>query len=94
MNFYLDYLAKFPDMCTVEEVADGELVGIGIGKVEGRHESQHGHVSVLSVAPDFRCNGYAMKFMRNMESISDNLYFNFCYLLLILDIICIILICM
>lgn len=74
MNFYLDYLAKFPDMCTIEETADNELIGIGIGKVEGEINKQHGHVSVLSVAPDYRCNGYAIKFMNNMENISENQY--------------------
>lgn len=64
-------MAKFPDMCTAEEAPDGEIVGIGIGKVEGDYENQHGHVSVLSISSDFRFLGYASKFMESMELISD-----------------------
>lgn len=40
----------------------GRLVGIGVGKVEGdtapEKKDWHGHVSVLTIAPEYRRVGY------------------------------------
>lgn len=45
-----------------------------MGKAEGYKENWHGHVSVVTVAPEFRRLGLAQKLMDNIESVSENLY--------------------
>ena len=38
MDFYLTYMVKWPDMFFAEEAPNGQVVGIGIGKVEGERD--------------------------------------------------------
>ena len=51
------------------------MVGIGVGKVEGdtapEKKDWHGHVSVLTIAPEYRRVGYSLKFMKLIEDISE-----------------------
>jgi N-terminal acetyltransferase B complex catalytic subunit len=42
-----------------------------MGKAEGHTENWHGHVTALTVAPDFRRLGLAAKLMNILEKISD-----------------------
>jgi ribosomal protein S18 acetylase RimI-like enzyme len=42
-----------------------------MGKAEGRGKSWHGHVSVLTVTPEFRRMGLARTCMRELERVSD-----------------------
>jgi len=42
-----------------------------MGKAEGSAELWHGHVTALTVAPEFRRLGLAGKLMNNLEDISE-----------------------
>uniref|UniRef100_A0A8C5KUI8 N-alpha-acetyltransferase 20 n=1 Tax=Jaculus jaculus TaxID=51337 RepID=A0A8C5KUI8_JACJA len=57
--FYLQYLAHWPEYFIVAEAPGGELMGY------------HGHVTALSVAPEFRRLGLAAKLMELLEEISE-----------------------
>ena len=35
MNFYFNYLTRWPECCAVAEAIDGSIAGYIIGKVEG-----------------------------------------------------------
>ena len=78
MDFYLTYMVKWPDMFFAEEAPNGQVVGIGIGKVEGdttpEKKDWHGHVSVLTIAPEYRRVGYSLKFMKFIEEVSEHVY--------------------
>lgn len=42
-----------------------------MGKVEGRNKNWHGHITAVSVAPEFRRMKLAALFMDNLENISE-----------------------
>jgi len=42
-----------------------------MGKAEGSGELWHGHVTALTVAPEYRRLGLAGKLMTNLEEISE-----------------------
>jgi N-terminal acetyltransferase B complex catalytic subunit len=42
-----------------------------MGKVEGIGERWHGHVTALSVAPDYRRLGLAAELMKYLEEVSE-----------------------
>ncbi|NWR60557.1 NAA20 acetyltransferase, partial [Bucorvus abyssinicus] len=82
--FYLQYLAHWPEYFVVAEAPGGELMGYSaavlmlcvftvMGKAEGSvaREEWHGHVTALSVAPEFRRLGLAAKLMELLEEISE-----------------------
>ncbi|NXL11312.1 NAA20 acetyltransferase, partial [Mesembrinibis cayennensis] len=82
--FYLQYLAHWPEYFIVAEAPGGELMGYNatalivsmfavMGKAEGSvaREEWHGHVTALSVAPEFRRLGLAAKLMELLEEISE-----------------------
>ncbi|CAK9291500.1 unnamed protein product [Gordionus sp. m RMFG-2023] len=48
-----------------------------MGKTEGQNENLHGHVTALSIAPDYRRLGLAESLMKHLEDYSDrqNCYF-------------------
>lgn len=45
-----------------------------MGKAEGRGEEWHGHVTAVTVAPDYRRLGLAEHFMRFLEEVSEKKY--------------------
>lgn len=45
-----------------------------MGKVEGQGESWHGHVTAVTVSPDFRRQQVAKKLMNLLEDVSDKMY--------------------
>ena len=45
-----------------------------IGKAEGRRTEWHGHVSALTVAPEFRRLGLARTLMAELERVSERAY--------------------
>mgnify|MGYP001791847586 CR=1 FL=1 len=50
-----------------------------MGKSAGQRENFHGHVTALSVAPEYRRLGLAVKLMKNLEDVSvklDNVAFS------------------
>lgn len=45
-----------------------------MGKAEGLRENWHGHVTAVTVAPEFRRLGLANKLMDYLENVSEELY--------------------
>ena len=54
LPFYLQYLANWPEYCLMAEGADGQAMGYILGKVEGADNDWHGHVTAVTVAPEYR----------------------------------------
>ncbi|KAJ1943603.1 N-acetyltransferase, partial [Linderina pennispora] len=74
LNFYLSYLFSWPDLSHVCESADERLLGYMIGKVEGKRELWHGHVTALTVAPEGRRLGLGRGMMKFLEDASEKVY--------------------
>ncbi|KAI1732513.1 acetyltransferase (GNAT) family domain-containing protein [Ditylenchus destructor] len=72
LTFYLQYLINWPEYFQVAEHPNGQIMGYIMGKAEGRGENWHGHVTALSIAPQFRRQGLAATFMDNLEKISES----------------------
>ena len=71
-SFYLSYMVNWPEYFQVLEHPTGRLMGYIMGKAEGRGTDWHGHVTALSIAPEFRRLGLAGQLMANLEEISDS----------------------
>merc|ERR1711939_723787 len=77
--FYMQYLSRWPNLCLVAEAPGGEIMGYHLGKVEGRGTDWsgssplpwHGHVTAVTVAPEYRRLGIAAKFMEDLEVKSE-----------------------
>ena len=54
LPFYLQYLANWPEYCLMAECAGGQAMGYILGKVEGADSDWHGHVTAVTVAPEYR----------------------------------------
>lgn len=54
LPFYLQYLAMWPEYCLVAEGPGAQCMGYILGKAEGVGENWHGHVTAVTVAPEFR----------------------------------------
>mmetsp|Transcript_28964 Transcript_28964/g.21556 ORF Transcript_28964/g.21556 Transcript_28964/m.21556 type:complete len:185 (+) Transcript_28964:1-555(+) len=75
-SFYGQYLSKWQEYCVVAENSVSMLQGYLLGKVEGDKNSEakknwHGHVSAVTVAPDFRRSGLARSLMDYLEEVTD-----------------------
>ncbi|KAF8231086.1 N-acetyltransferase [Tricholoma matsutake] len=77
IGFYLSYLSRWPDLCCVQESPSGRMMGYVIGKAEGINLEWHGHVTALTVAPEYRRLGLARKMMNLLEMVSDESYKGF-----------------
>ncbi|XP_072991981.1 N-terminal acetyltransferase B complex catalytic subunit NAA20 isoform X1 [Typha latifolia] len=73
MSFYMTYLARWPDYFHVAESPGNRIMGYIMGKVEGQGESWHGHVTAVTVAPEYRRQKLANKLMNLLEEISDKM---------------------
>ncbi|KDE07011.1 hypothetical protein MVLG_02746 [Microbotryum lychnidis-dioicae p1A1 Lamole] len=86
VGYYGHYLSSWPDLFTVVESAGGKgrrdasrriggegggLMGYVMGKMEGRGEEWHGHVSAITVSPAHRRLGLASMMMELLERVSD-----------------------
>ncbi|CRL08573.1 CLUMA_CG021382, isoform A [Clunio marinus] len=71
LSFYMQYLAHWPEYFQVAESPSGEIMGYIMGKAEGHGESWHGHVTALSVSPDYRRLGLAATLMKFFEDVSE-----------------------
>jgi len=71
LPFYMQYLARWPEYFKVAESPTGEIMGYIMGKSEGRGENWHGHVTALTVAPEYRRLGLAAQLMNILEDISE-----------------------
>ena len=77
MNFYLKYLATWPRLVVAVDSPGGRLFAYLLGKVEGVDRLWHGHVTALTVAPEFRRLGTARALMGHLDEYSAkaNCYF-------------------
>eukprot|EP00271_Cylindrocystis_brebissonii_P015914 TRINITY_DN38994_c0_g1_i1.p1 TRINITY_DN38994_c0_g1~~TRINITY_DN38994_c0_g1_i1.p1 ORF type:complete len:175 (+),score=33.91 TRINITY_DN38994_c0_g1_i1:328-852(+) len=72
--FYLNYLARWPEYFLVAEAPGERIMGYIMGKVEGDGDQWHGHVTAVTVAPEYRRQQLAAKLMDILEEISDKTY--------------------
>ncbi|KAI0243600.1 N-alpha-acetyltransferase 20 [Massospora cicadina] len=68
------YMAQWPDLFYVAESPSGNLMGYMMGKAEGKGTNWHGHVTAITVAPQYRRLGLANLLMAELESMSDKVY--------------------
>ena len=54
LPFYLQYLASWPEYCLTAEGPGKEVMGYILGKAEGEGEKWHGHVTAVTIAPEYR----------------------------------------
>ncbi|XP_026330661.1 N-alpha-acetyltransferase 20 isoform X2 [Hyposmocoma kahamanoa] len=71
LSFYTQYLAHWPEYFQVVESPSGEIMGYIMGKAEGHGENWHGHVTALTVSPDYRRLGLAATLMNILEDVSE-----------------------
>ncbi|KAF9065679.1 hypothetical protein BDP27DRAFT_1331608 [Rhodocollybia butyracea] len=70
IGFYLHYLSRWPDLCCVQEAPTGRMMGYVTGKAEGQGAEWHGHVTAITVAPEYR----RLSLARKMMSLLDYVY--------------------
>ncbi|CAE7204459.1 unnamed protein product [Rhizoctonia solani] len=71
ISFYLSYLAKWPELCAAEISPSGKMMGYVLGKAEGVGIEWHGHVTAITVAPEYRRLSAARRMMDYLERVSD-----------------------
>ncbi|KAJ0176193.1 hypothetical protein K1T71_008367 [Dendrolimus kikuchii] len=71
LSFYTQYLAHWPEYFQVVESPNGEIMGYIMGKAEGHGDNWHGHVTALTVSPDYRRLGLAATLMSILEDVSE-----------------------
>jgi N-terminal acetyltransferase B complex catalytic subunit len=74
LPFYLQYLARWPEYCLLAEGPGKQAMGYILGKAEGKGKLWHGHVTAVTVAPDFRRQNLARKLMNMLEEITDKVH--------------------
>lgn len=79
LSFYLSYLAQWPDLSFIQTApSSGRTMGYVIGKAEGTLNASpptlHGHVTAITVAPEYRRLGLANGMMQLLEDVSDRVY--------------------
>jgi len=74
MGFYLEYMSTWPEYFTTAEAPDTTVMGYVMGKSEGKEELWHGHVTAVTVAPEFRRLGLASQLMDTLENVSEHAY--------------------
>uniref|UniRef100_A0A6T9YKF7 N-acetyltransferase domain-containing protein n=1 Tax=Asterionellopsis glacialis TaxID=33640 RepID=A0A6T9YKF7_9STRA len=74
LPFYMSYMSQWPESFTVAEAPDGSLMGYMLGKAEGEGKLWHGHVSAVTVAPEYRRLGLAKTLMDDLESTCIQVY--------------------
>jgi N-terminal acetyltransferase B complex catalytic subunit len=72
--FYMQYLSQWPSLCSTFEDTNGRLMGYVLGKAEGDGKLWHGHVTCVTVSPEFRRLGVAKRLMDYLEDVSQFLY--------------------
>ncbi|KAJ7574677.1 N-acetyltransferase [Mycena floridula] len=77
IGFYLNYLSTWPDLCCVQAAPSGRTMGYVIGKAEGSGNEWHGHVTAITVAPEYRRLSLGRKMMNLLEMVSDQTYKGF-----------------
>jgi N-terminal acetyltransferase B complex catalytic subunit len=68
------YFSTWPDYFTASAAPDGSIQGYVMGKAEGYGDQWHGHVTAVTVAPEYRRLGLAGSLMESLESVSEFAY--------------------
>ena len=74
MPFYYLYIARWPDLLSMQESPTGRISSYMIGKAEGSGTEWHGHISAVTVCPEYRRLGLAKTLCREVERVSDKVY--------------------
>lgn len=74
MNFYMQYMLKWPELQQSITSPSGQIMAYVIGKSEGEEEDWHGHYSAVSVSPQHRRLGLASRLMDCLEELWDSTY--------------------
>ncbi len=74
MGFYYHYYTRHPEYFKVAEAPDGRVVGYVMGKAEGDGELWHGHVTAVTVSPEYRRMGLATELMKYLEDVSEHVH--------------------
>mmetsp|Transcript_4032 Transcript_4032/g.8108 ORF Transcript_4032/g.8108 Transcript_4032/m.8108 type:complete len:177 (-) Transcript_4032:28-558(-) len=75
IGFYLEYLSRWPEYFEAAISSNkNTMMGYCMGKSEGSEELWHGHVTAVTVAPEYRRQGLARTLMASLESTSTYLY--------------------
>ncbi|ELP86356.1 N-acetyltransferase, putative [Entamoeba invadens IP1] len=69
--FYFEYLAKWPNLCYTAKNCNGRCEGYLIGKVEGKDEKHHGHLTAITVSREFRRIRLSERLMYWLRQISE-----------------------
>ena len=69
-DFYGQYLAQWNEYCVTAQNSTGNIEGYLLGKVEGKDKNWHGHVTAVTVAPDYRKQGLAKALMELLEYVT------------------------
>lgn len=67
----MEYFLEWPEYNIIAESIDGTPIGYVMGKSEGEGEQWHGHVTALTVCPQYRRLGIAAKLMQQLEKASE-----------------------
>ena len=76
----MGYLSNWPDYQVVAESPAGRIMAYMIGKAEGKGKNWHGHVSAVTVAPEYRRLGLARALMKGLEEASEKVYVSVIFL--------------
>eukprot|EP00891_Asterochloris_glomerata_P006904 jgi/Astpho2/6904/Aster-07901 len=74
LPFYLHYLASWPEYCLMAEGPGQRSMGYILGKAEGTGPNWHGHVTAVTVAPEYRRQGLAKKLMQILEDTTAKMH--------------------
>eukprot|EP00897_Mesotaenium_endlicherianum_P004045 jgi/Mesen1/3669/ME000202S02756 len=74
LQFYLSYMARWPEYFLLAEGPGSAVMGYIMGKVEGEGDQWHGHVTAVTVAPEYRRQQLAAKLMDILEEITHKMY--------------------
>ncbi|KAF8065666.1 NAA20 [Scenedesmus sp. PABB004] len=74
LPFYLQYLARWPEYCVLAEGPGAQAMAYILGKAEGEGRLWHGHVTAVTVAPEFRRQGLAARLMGLLEEITHKVH--------------------
>ena len=66
--FYMQYVATWPSLCASFEDSNGRMMGYILGKAEGESKLWHGHVTAVTVSPEYRRLGVAKYLMAYLVS--------------------------
>eukprot|EP01028_Stygiella_incarcerata_P004431 TRINITY_DN1972_c0_g1_i1.p1 TRINITY_DN1972_c0_g1~~TRINITY_DN1972_c0_g1_i1.p1 ORF type:complete len:177 (-),score=37.63 TRINITY_DN1972_c0_g1_i1:241-771(-) len=74
LSFYFEYFLRWPEYMLTIDSPESRIMGYIMGKVEGTGTNWHGHVTAVTVGPEYRRLGLAKKLMYALEEISDRIH--------------------